>query len=194
LYTYPAFVVLLSVWLLRKPVSMQLCIRIALIYSGLLMVFFADIHAQPSASLVAVGKGSLCVLISAMTFAGYVIGSEHSMRTFSSSLFTAVAMIAAGVMMALHYALFNSPAHLLTLSGAVYGWCAVTAVVFTVAPSFMMSAGVRRVGSAKAGAIGMVGPLATVLIAAAILGEAVSVLQLIGLGVVLFGVYRLHRS
>ena len=194
LYTYPAFVVLLSTFIFRKPVSLPICVYIAIIYGGLLLVFYADVHMQPSASLAAVGKGSLYVLISAITFAGYVIGSEHCMRTFSSSLFTALAMVAAGCAMAVHYSLFNSAAHLLQLPHNVYGWCAVTAVVFTVLPSFMMSAGVRRVGSAKAGALGMVGPVATVIIAATILGEVISVLQIIGLTVVLTGVYRLHKT
>lgn len=194
LYTYPAFVVLLSIWLLRKPVSLPVCICIAIIYCGLVMVFFADVRAQPAESMAAVTRGSLYVLISALTFAGYVIGSEQAMRTFSSSLFTAVAMVSAGVAMAIHYALFNSVQHLVQLSLPIYGWCAVTAVVFTVLPSFMMSAGVRRIGSARAGAIGMVGPVATVLIAAGILGEEVSLLQIAGLVVVLGGVYRLHKS
>jgi drug/metabolite transporter (DMT)-like permease len=193
LYTYPAFVVLLSTWLFRKPVSLSICVCIAVIYGGLLLVFYADVRMQPTASLAAVGQGSLYVLISAMTFAGYVIGSEHAMRTFSSSLFTAVAMVAAGCAMAVHYVLFNSPAHLLQLSCSVYGWCAVTAIVFTVLPSFMMSAGVRNIGSAKAGALGMVGPVATVLIAASILGETISALQIVGLIVVVSGVYRLHK-
>lgn len=194
LYTYPAFVVLLSVWLLRKPVSLAICVWIAVIYAGLILVFYADVRAQPLESMAAVTRGSLYVLISALTFAGYVIGSEHAMRTFSSSLFTAAAMVSAGVAMAVHYALFNSMEHLTQLPLAVHGWCAVTAVVFTVLPSFMMSAGVRRIGSARAGAIGMVGPVATVLIAAGILGEAVTLLQVAGLTVVLTGVYRLHKS
>jgi drug/metabolite transporter (DMT)-like permease len=188
LYTYPAFVVLLSVWLLRKPVSLPVCVCIAVIYCGLVLVFYADVRSQPVESMAAVTRGSIYVLISALTFAGYVIGSEHAMRTFSSSLFTAAAMISAGVAMAVHYALFNSMEHLAQLSLAVYGWCAVTAVVFTVLPSFMM------IGSARAGAIGMVGPVATVLIAASILGEAVSLLQMAGLVIVLGGVYRLHKS
>jgi drug/metabolite transporter (DMT)-like permease len=194
LYTYPAFVVLLSVWLLRKPVSLPVCLCIAVIYCGLLMVFYADVRAQPVESIADVTRGAIYVLISALTFAGYVIGSEHSMRTFSSALFTAAAMVSAGIAMAVHYALFNSLDHLAQLSLQVYGWCAVTAVVFTVLPSFMMSAGVRRIGSARAGAIGMIGPVATVLIAAGILGEQVSALQIAGLAVVLGGVYRLHES
>lgn len=194
LYTYPAFVVLLSVWLLRKPVSLTLCLWIAVIYCGLVLVFYADVRTQPVESLAAVTRGSIYVLISALTFACYVIGSEHHMRTFSSSLFTVTAMISAGIAMGIHYALFNSVEHLARLSLGVYAGCAVTAIVFTVLPSFMMSAGVRQIGSARAGAIGMVGPVATVLIAASILGEAVSLLQIVGLIVVLGGVYRLHKS
>lgn len=194
LYTYPAFVVLLSTFLLRKPVSLAVCLCIAIIYCGLVMVFFADVRTQPVESLAAVTRGSLYVLISALTFACYIIGSEHVMRTFSSSLFTSAAMLAAGVMMSLHYALFSSVRHLTQLAPAIYGWCAVTAVAFTVLPSFMMSAGVRRIGSARAGAVGMIGPVATVAIAAGILGETVSLLQIAGLCIVLGGVYRLHKS
>lgn len=194
LYTYPAFVVLMSSVLLKKPFSARLCLCIAVIYLGLGLVFFADLRAQPDVPRAAIATGSLCVLISAITFAGYAIGSEYFMRRFSSALFTSVAMLAAGVTMGAHYVLFNDPSHLLTLSAAVYGWSALTALLFTVVPALMMSAGVRRIGSAKAGAVGMVGPVATVLIAAGVLGESVSSMQIVGLVVVMAGVQRLHRA
>lgn len=193
LYTYPAFVVLLSSALFRKPVSLPLCLCIAVIYCGLGLVFYADIQLQPKASLAAIGVGATYVLLCAMAFAVYVVGSEHYMRVFSSRLFTAVAMLAAGVGMSMHYALFNSLEHLLQLSNAIYGWCLLTALVFTVVPAFMMSAGVSRIGSAKAGAVGMVGPVATVLVAATFLGEAISAAQIAGLVVVILGVRRLHK-
>ncbi len=193
LYTYPAFVVLFSAVLFKKPVSLPLCICIAVIYCGLGLVFYADIRAQPNASLAAIGSGALYVLLCALTFAGYVIGSEHYMRVFSSALFTAVSMLAAGVAMSAHYALFNSLTQLLQLSNAIYGWCALTAILFTVVPAFMMSAGVRKIGSAKAGAVGMIGPLATVVIAASVLGETISALQIAGLIIVVLGVRRLHK-
>lgn len=158
------------------------------------MVFYADIRLQPDVSLAATGIGSLFVLLSALAFAVYVIGSDYYMRAFSSALFTSVAMMAAAVFIVLHYALIYPLSQLLHLSAVVYGWCAVTALVFTVLPSFMMSAGVKLIGSDKAGAVGMVGPVATLLVAAAVLGEPLSALQLAGLAVVMFGVHRLHRS
>ena len=194
LYTYPVFVILLSTIFPGKKISLPLCLCIAVIYAGLVMVFYADIRLQPSVPLLDTGKGSLFVLLSAMAFAVYVIGSDYYMRIFSSALFTSVAMMAAALMMVLHYAVSSSFAQILQLSPAVYIGCAVMALVFTVLPSFMMSAGVRQIGSAKAGAVGMIGPVATVLIAGTVLGEPVSVLQLAGLAVVMLGVHRLHRS
>ena len=193
LYTYPAFVVIFSMLLLRKSISRTLCIYIALIYFGLLLVFYADLRGKPSASISDITQGSLFVLGAAMVFAMYVIGSEHYMRTISSSLFTALMMIAAGIAMTLHYAVFESFIHLTQLSVEIYLWCAFTAVGFTVLPAFMMSAGVRKVGSATAGGLGMIGPVATMGIAAAFLGEPLTAIQIIGLVIVMFGVYRIHR-
>lgn len=192
LYTYPAFVVVFSMLLLRKSISRKLCAYIVLIYGGLLLVFYADLHGKPSSSVGDIAKGSLFVLCAAMVFAVYVIGSEHYMRLISSALFTSLMMIAAAMAMTMHYALFNSFAHLTQLSPNIYFWCAVTAMLFTVLPAFMMSAGVRKVGSATAGALGMIGPVATVGVAAAFLGEPLSVMQVIGLAIVMAGVYRVH--
>ncbi len=194
LYTYPAFVVLLSAIFLRKSISLVLCAYIIAIYCGLLLVFYADIRSQPAASLAEITTGSLFVLTAAMMFATYVIGSEHYMRVLSSALFTALTMIAAGIAMSIHYALFNSFAHLMQLSLNIYAWCAIAAVVFTVLPAFMMSAGVRKVGSATAGALGMIGPIATVGIATAFLGEPLSALQIGGLCIVIVCVYRVHNQ
>lgn len=194
LYTYPAFVVIFSAYLFKRPLSPRLIFLIALSYVGLFLVFFADIRLQPTSSIATTIKGSLCVLVSAITFAIYVVGGERFMRAMSSALFTAVAMLAASAMMVAHYALFNSPVNLLHFSTSVYAWCLLLALVFTVVPAFMMSAGIRRIGSAKAGGIGMIGPLATLVIAALVLGETVTLMQMAGFVVVVFAIHRLHKS
>jgi drug/metabolite transporter (DMT)-like permease len=192
LYTYPVFVVLLSASFLKRAISLPLCLCIAMTYAGLFMAFYADIHADHNAVMADVLKGSAYVLLSALAFSFYVIGSDYCMRYFSSALFTAIAMLAAASVMTVHYAITQTAAHLLGLSARVYFWCVVTAIIFTVLPSFMMSAGVRIVGSAKAGGVGMIGPVATILIAAVVLGESVSVLQMAGLAIVMLGVYRMQ--
>lgn len=193
LYTYPAFVVIFSSLLFKKPMSPLLIVYIVLSYAGLFLVFYADIRIQPAASIAAMVHGSLCVLISAITFAVYVIGGERYMRVMSSALFTATAMLSASALMFLHYLTFYSVGNLLQFSTAVYAWCLLLAVVFTVLPAFLLSAGIRRIGSAKAGGVGMVGPLATLVIAAAVLGETVTVLQVAGFAIVVFAIHRLHK-
>lgn len=194
LYTYPAFVVLFSAWLFKRALSPSLLFYIALSYVGLFLVFYADIRVQPQMSIGATIKGSLFVLVSALTFAIYVIGGERSMRVMSSAMFTAVAMLSAAAMMTAHYLALESPAQLRTLPASVYAWCVLLAIVFTVMPAFMLSAGIRRVGSAKAGGIGMVGPLATLLIAALVLDEQVTLMQIAGFMVVVVAIHRLHRA
>ncbi|HQQ74134.1 MAG TPA: EamA family transporter, partial [Pseudomonadales bacterium] len=80
LYTYPVFVIMLSTIFPGKKISLPLCLCIAIIYVGLLMVFYADIRLQPAISLIDTGKGSLFVILSALAFAVYVIGSDYYMR------------------------------------------------------------------------------------------------------------------
>lgn len=194
LYTYPALVVLFSALLFKKPLSPRLLCWIALSYVGLFCVFYADIRLQPAATFSSTVTGSLYVLLSAITFAGYVIGGERYMKVMSSAVFTSVAMLSASVVMAGHYLFFNSPAQLLDLPLPVYAWSLLLAVIFTVTPAFMLSAGIRRIGSAKAGGIGMVGPLGTLIVAATVLGETISALQIVGFAIVMFAIHRLHRA
>ncbi len=195
LYTYPVFVLLLSALLAKRKISWAIGACVAIIYLGLLLVFYADIRMQPSVSLVETGKGALFILLSAVAFSLYMIGSDYCMRIFSSALFTAIAMMAASVMILLHYVVVHTSLRdLFYLPLAVYIGAAVVAIFFTVLPSFMMSAGVKQIGPDKAGAIGMIGPVATILIAGMLLGESISVLQMLGLAVVMIGVRRLHRS
>jgi drug/metabolite transporter (DMT)-like permease len=194
LYTYPAFVVIFSSWLFGRKLSPRLLVMIVLSYVGLFMVFFADIRMQPSATLTATLIGSLCVLVSAITYAVYVVGGERYMRVMSSALFTAIAMLSACAVMSLHYVVMESPQQLLTLAGNVYAWCVLLTLVFTVLPAFLMSEGIMRIGSAKAAGVGMVGPVATLVIAALVLGEPVTVLQVAGFAIVVFAIHRLHRA
>lgn len=194
LYTYPVFVLIFSAWLLRQPSSPQLWLCVLIIYVGLMMVVVADVQHNPDLPLGQTIYGSVFVLLSAISFAFYVIGSSHYMQRFSSGFFTALAMLAAGLCMVIHYGVSQPFGELLGLAWPVYGWSAVNALAFTVLPTLLMSIGIRSIGASRAGAVGMVGPLGTVFIAALVLGEGVSPLQIAGFVLVLLGVHRLQRS
>jgi drug/metabolite transporter (DMT)-like permease len=87
-----------------------------------------------------------------------------------------------------HY--FATPHHvdLTRLPHPVYAIGLLMAVVATVLPSFLLSAGIQRVGSNRAAMLGMVGPVSTILLAYLFLGEGVTVMELVGTVLVMAGV------
>ena len=68
----------------------------------------------------------------------------------------------------------------MTLARPVYVHGAVLAILGTVIPSFLMGIGLKRAGSEKFAIIGTIGPVGTVILAWAVLGEALNVGQLFG--------------
>ncbi|MCX7108907.1 MAG: DMT family transporter [Proteobacteria bacterium] len=62
------------------------------------------------------------------------------------------------------------------------------AVFSTVMPSLLLSMGIQRVGASQASLIGSIGPVATIALAYAVLGEVMGAEQLMGSALVLTGV------
>jgi drug/metabolite transporter (DMT)-like permease len=62
------------------------------------------------------------------------------------------------------------------------------ALVSTVAPAFLINAGIRRIGAAQAAIVGTVGPVSTLVMAYLLLGEKQGPVQVVGSVMVLGGV------
>jgi drug/metabolite transporter (DMT)-like permease len=68
-------------------------------------------------------------------------------------------------------------------------WLSITMAIFTtVIPSFMISEGIKRIGSGNASIIGSIGPIATIIMANVFLDEHISSWQIVGTFIVLGGV------
>ena len=201
LYIYPTLVIILSALFLGLPIKRIMLFCIIIIYMGLIIVFMDDTTTVQSHALTstvigdipALYYGGLLVFISALAFALYLIGSEFIMRSMPSRLFTAYAMLAASVAISLHYWATYPLQMLFDQTMAVYVLGLIIAFFCTVLPSFMLSAGVQRVGASTAGVVGSLGPIATLILGALLLGEQVSNLQLVGFAVVIGGVMILSR-
>ena len=74
-----------------------------------------------------------------------------------------------------------------TIKPQVYRYAIILAVFGTVVPSFLMGIGLRRAGAERFAILSTIGPVATVLLAWAFLGEAINATQLVGLLVTLSG-------
>jgi drug/metabolite transporter (DMT)-like permease len=68
------------------------------------------------------------------------------------------------------------------------------ALVSTVVPSYLVTEGIKRIGSDNAAIVGSVGPVSTIIQAAIFLQEPVFTLQIIGTLFVLGGVLLIGRK
>jgi drug/metabolite transporter (DMT)-like permease len=183
LFLYPTLVVFLAAMLYRKPVGKQQRWALLLSYAGIALVFGATPQALSSENVL----GSLLVFGSAVAFAVYLTGSGHLIPRFGSKRFTAYSMSVACVVTLLHF-LATKPVEQLTPSTEIFGLALALALISTVAPAFLMSAGIRRIGASNAAIIGTVGPVSTLILAYLVLDESLGPIEIIGSFMVLAGV------
>ncbi len=183
LFLYPTIVILLSAVIYRKPVSRAQRWALLLSYAGVLLVF----SNVPNALAPNIIRGTVLVFASAVVFALFMTGSGHFIARFGSRRFTAYTMSIACVATMAHFAASEPLAQLL-VSRNVFGLALMLAVFSTVAPAFLMNAGIHRIGAGQASIISTVGPVATLAMAYLLLGETLGPTQVIGSTMVLCGV------
>jgi drug/metabolite transporter (DMT)-like permease len=131
--------------------------------------------------------GSLLVLGAALAFALYQLLAKSLIRSMGPTLFTAIAMSAAGVASLVHYAITShgvGPAVSWNYVGLVAG-CAFFA---TVVPSFLINAGLGLISPQASSMISTISPLVTIILAVIFLGEEFTVVDAIGTTLILLGV------
>ncbi|MBC8109461.1 MAG: DMT family transporter [Verrucomicrobia bacterium] len=184
LFVYPTLVVLISAILFRKKITKIQLLALFLTYAGMLVAFTDDAKTGLQQDLI---TGGLWIFASAFTYAWYMVGSGELIPKVGSMKFTAYAMLFATLAIVSHFLLtkgfdfFNFPPQ-------IYGIALLMAIFSTVIPTFMVSEGIRLVGSGNASIIGGIGPVATIVLANVFLGEAIGFWQVSGTFVVLAGV------
>ncbi len=183
LFLYPTIVVVLTAMLYRRPVSRPQRWALLLSYLGIVMVY----GYNPEAMSPDVALGTLLVFGSAVVFAVFLTGSGHFIPRFGSRRFTAYSMSIACVVTILHF-LLSKPIGTLAVSADVFSLALALALISTVMPAFLMSAGIRRIGADHASIIGTLGPVSTLTLAFFVLDETLNPAQLLGSALVLSGV------
>lgn len=191
LYTYPVIVVVLSIVMMGKKYDSNIFACIVFIYAGLLLVFISEQTGAIEQPYLL--HGATLVIASACSFALYFVGTEIMTQKICPRFYTALAMLCASGAIFLHSAMTLPTGSLITQAPRVYLLCFIIAIVCTVIPSFMVSAGIQRIGAARAGAVGSVGPIVTLLLAALVLHEPITEFQLIGIVMAIWGVYLLGK-
>lgn len=183
LFLYPTMVVVLTAWLYRHAIKPREKLALLLSYAGIALVFAHDVGLRENSALT----GALLIFGSALAYAIYLIGANHSIARLGATRFTAYAMTVASVASMVQFAVTH-PLNGLILSGRVYYLALSMAVFSTVLPAFLLSAAIRRIGAGKTALIGAIGPVSTIYLAWVFLGESISLVQITGSMLVLAGV------
>ena len=185
LFLYPTFVVLLSALLLRQPITRRAVAALALSYAGIALVVGHDLHATGDRAATLIGGG--LVLGSAVCYALYLVQAGGVIARIGSLRFSAWAMLASTAFVVVQFAV-SRPLDALEVNARVHALSLAMAIVSTVLPIWFITESIRRMGANAASLVGALGPVFTLGLGAAILGEPLHVVQFAGVAFVLVGV------
>lgn len=182
LFCYPAISTLLAWVLLKEPVTHKTWLALILSYFGVTLFFVGDLKfGNPNVVL-----GSALVFIASVLTAWYMIANQIYSRKIGSQRFTCIAMLGAVVSMLSHAAI-QGIEDLRQFTSPIYVGASVIAIFCTLIPTFMVSAGVKIIGASKAGIVGTVGPIVTIVLSNYLLNEPITWLHIGGAIFVLLG-------
>jgi len=189
LFIYPTLVVLIMALWKRQRVAPHIALALALSYLGIALAVGHDLRGGAAADVL---RGGLLVFGSALCFALYLVRVGPVIARHGSMHVTAWATSAATAFVLLQFAALR-PLHALAQPAPVQ-WLALALAVFsTVLPIWLVVEAIRHLGAGPTAIVGSLGPVLTLLLAWALLGEPVSALQLAGALLVIAGVWLVGR-
>ena len=188
LFTYPTVVLLLERLIFGTRIRRVQWLATGLCYLGILIAFSGSDLSQGTQFL----RGAGLVFLGGVCYAGYVIGSGRLAPRMGTARFTSLALTTAACAVIVHVSLSDQP--LLGLHRMVYTYAAIMALFSTVIPSYLMTAGIQRLGAGDAAIVGAIGPVATVVLEYYLLGETMTLMQAGGAAIIVLGVVMIGTS
>ena len=190
LFTYPFFVLLFGVWFFGDRMMWSVVPAMLVSYAGLLVIFGWNLAINPDGLVL----GTVLVLGSAITFALYQHLAKRQMLVLGAGLFTCIGMSTAAVCAIAQNLILAGPASYLTLTPQIWGYGLALGVLGTVLPSFLMNAGMARIGARATSSTAAFGPVVTIIIAVIVLSEPFTLFHAVGTGLVLLGSVLFTRA
>jgi drug/metabolite transporter (DMT)-like permease len=191
LFTYPTLTLLIGAVWLGKPIGRREVAALTLCYLGIGFAFLHDLRISGEQTAVWIGGGF--VFGSSLCYAFYLSGSGQMIVRLGAARFTALALLVSTTATFCHFAVTQTPQALIQ-PWPIYALALAMALFSTVIPVFAQAAAIRRIGSGPAALIGTIGPMLTIAFGWWILGEPMSLAQLIGAVLVVAGVMLVGRS
>ncbi len=186
LFLYPTITVLITTLFFKQKISTHQKLALLLTYLGIAIAFYGELKIDTGNANFYFG--SLLIFLCAITYGFFVAGSGQLIPQIGATKFTAYAMTVASLAVLLHY-FFKGNFIVLQSSNPAFWWYGILlAVVATVIPTFLISAGLKKMGSTNVAIVSSIGPVSTIIQAHLILGEKILTSQIIGTVLVITGV------
>jgi drug/metabolite transporter (DMT)-like permease len=191
LFIYPTLVLLMSAFVFKEKINARQVLAVTITYAGLILAFFGEVSFEGQTNDFYFG--AFMIFACAFTYAAYIVGSGKLIPVVGASKFNSYAMSFACAGVLIHF-FITSNQSLVNLPMEVYGYSIAMALLSTVIPSYLVTAGIKRIGSDNAAIVGSVGPVSTIIQANIFLNEPIIALQIAGTILILVGVLLIGKK
>lgn len=196
LFIYPTLAVLLNLLIFKVAITKKQWLAILITYLGIGLAYWGELNQIPDTKMFFFG--TWMILLCAITFAFYLVGSGKVIPKIGAPQFTSLSMLAASVGIFIHYFVthrqgIGSIIDMPILNSSSLFYVIALAIISTVIPSFLMSGGMKRIGSNDLAIITSIGPVSTLFQARWVLNEAFSWEQILGTVFVVIGVLLVKK-
>ncbi len=196
LFIYPTLAVLLNLLIFKVAISKRQWLAILITYLGIGLAYWGELNQIPDTKMFFFG--TWMILLCAVTFAFYLVWSGKIIPKIGAPQFTSLSMLAASVGIFTHYFVTHqqgiaSIVEMPILHSSSVWYVIALAIIGTVIPSFLMSGGMKRIGSNDLAIITSIGPVSTLFQARWVLNEAFSWEQILGTVFVVLGVILVKK-
>jgi len=189
LYLNPTLVLLLSVLFFHHRLQARQVLAMAISYAGVVAVFAHELSFEGANTAL----GAALVFGSAVSYAVYLALSGKVVQRLGALRLTGLASSVASALCIAQFALLR-PLSAAWVPEPVLWLSLLNATACTVAPVLMVMLAIARIGAPLSSQVGMVGPMSTVLMGYAILGEPMNGWIALGTVLVLAGVFFVGRK
>lgn len=183
LFLYPTIIIIFNKLFLKKPINSTQALAIFLTYIGIIITFRDEVVISGTDTYL----GGFFILLCAITYAAYLVGSGWLIPKFGVVKFTSYAMIVSCFCVFIHFGMFSN-VDIFGLQWEVYLLGFLIAIFATVIPSYLVSESIHRINSSNFAVIAGFGPISTIILAGIFLNEVLTLLQLFGALIVIFGI------
>ena len=194
LFLYPTLTVIATSFIYKQKLNFKTIIAIGLSYGGTVIVMLQEQSTVPHEGNFWLGAS--LVFASAVCFALYLLMTPRLIEKFGSWNYTGLALSIACIGTLTHFMIATpQPIQLISQLPSQVIWYGVALGLFvTVLPTILIAQSISRLGAAQSAMIGSIGPILTIILAVALLGEHMNAIQWLGCLLNIIGVMMITLS